>query len=119
MILQKLVDFFYTKSYFSIFLTLFVAILCFMPSEDLPDVPDDKTAHFLAFGALSFSWLMYQKSFLKTFLMMSAFAVLIEIVQYLLPLHFHRGFDLWDIFADILGIFVGFVVGLVLNKIIK
>jgi hypothetical protein len=119
MILKKLVGFFYTKSYFSILLTLLVAVLCFMPSQDLPKGPDDKTAHLLAFGALSFSWLMFQKSYSKTFWMLSAFAVWIEIVQYCLPAHFHRSFDLWDIFADGIGLFMGLVLGFGLNKILK
>jgi hypothetical protein len=119
MILKKLVGFFYTKSYFSVFLTLLVAFLCFMPSQELPDGPDDKTAHFLAFGVLSFSWLMYQKSYLRTIWLLSAFAILIEIVQYCLPAHFHRSFDLLDIFADVVGVFMGLAVGFLLYKIMK
>lgn len=119
MILKKLVGFFYTKSYFSVFLTLLVAFLCFMPSENLPDGPDDKTAHFLAFGALSFSWLMNQKSYLKTFWMLIAFALLIEIVQYCLPVYFHRSFDLLDIIADGIGVSIGLAVGFLLNKVMK
>jgi glycopeptide antibiotics resistance protein len=91
-----------------------------MPSKNIPDVStDDKTAHFLAFAALGFSWVMYFKNYLKVAVGLSIFAVFIEIVQYLLPESFHRGFDAWDIFADILGIAIGLAIAFVFNKVVK
>ena len=120
MFLKKLHDLFYLKPHFTIFLTVVIAILCFIPSERIPDVStDDKTAHFLAFAALGFSWFMFLKNYVKVAIGLSFFAVFIEIVQYLLPVSFHRAFDLLDILADILGIFIGFAVAFVFNKVVK
>ena len=120
MIFQKLREFFYSHPYFSIMLTVLVAVLCFMPSENIPDeVTDDKTAHFLAFASLSFSWIMYFRNYLKVGLVLIFFAIFIEVVQYLLPVSFHRGFDVFDILADILGIIIGFVAAFVFTKVVK
>lgn len=90
-----------------------------MPSENIPDTTDDKTAHFLAFGALSFSWLMYSANIKKVGLWLSVFAIFIEIVQYLLPKSFHRGFDVYDILADMVGVLVGIVCAIIFNKLAK
>ena len=119
MIFQKLRDFFYSHPYFSILLTVLVAVLCFMPSENIPELTDDKTAHFVTFSALTFSWIMYFRNYLKVGLVLIFFAIFIEVVQYLLPVSFHRGFDVFDILADILGIIIGFVAAFVFNKVVK
>lgn len=120
MIIKKLHDLFYLKPYFSIFLTILVSVLCFMPSQNIPDVStDDKTAHFVAFAVLGFSWFMYMKNYVKVLIGLTFFAIFIEVVQYLLPESFHRGFDLLDILADVLGIFIGFAVAFVFNKVVR
>ncbi len=120
MFVKKLHDLFYLKPYFSIFLTVVIGILCFIPSENVPDVStNDKTAHFVAFAVLGFSWFMFLKNYLKVAIGLTFFAVFIEFVQYLLPVSFHRGFDLLDILADVLGIGIGFAIAFVFNKIVK
>lgn len=116
--LKILRDFFFQNLYFSLFLTVLVAILCFMPSEKLPEA-DDKTAHFLAFGALSFSWLVNSGNVKKVGLLLSVFAIFIEIVQFLLPESFHRGFDVFDILADMVGVILGVVCAILFNKLVK
>jgi VanZ family protein len=117
-IFKLLRDFVYQNLFFSIFLTAFVAVLCFMPSERLPE-GNDKTAHFLAFGILSFSWLMNFPKSLKAGFWLCGFAVFIEVVQYLLPESFHRGFDLMDIMADVIGILIGFIVATIFQRLVK
>ncbi len=119
MFLKKLHDLFYLKPYFSIFLTIVIGILCFIPSANIPDVSDDKTAHFVAFAVLGFSWFMFLKNYIKVAIGLTFFAVFIEVVQYLLPISFHRAFDLLDILADVLGIGIGFAITFVFNKIVK
>jgi VanZ family protein len=97
------------KPYAAIFTTLVVAILCFMPSKELPELSGgDKMAHFLAFAALGFLWMKFNGLWLKNFIWLFFFAILIEIVQYLLPIEFHRSFDKYDILADTIGILIGF-----------
>lgn len=117
--LKILRDFFFHNLYFSLFLTVLVAVLCFMPSENIPDTTDDKTAHFLAFGALSFSWLVNSGNVKKVGLWLSVFAIFIEIVQFLLPESFHRGFDVFDILADMVGVLLGIVCAILFNKLVK
>ena len=91
-----------------------------MPSENIPDVSaDDKTAHFVSFAVLGFSWFMYLKNYAIVAIGLTFFAVFIEFVQYLLPVSFHRSFDLLDILADVLGIGIGFAIAFVFNKIVK
>ena len=120
MFIKKLHDLFYLKPYFSIFLTVVIGVLCFIPSENIPDVStDDKTAHFVAFAVLGFSWFMFLKNYLKVAIGLTFFAVFIEFVQYLLPVSFHRAFDLLDILADVLGIGIGFAIAYVFNKVVK
>lgn len=98
------------KPYTAIFTTLLVAILCFMPSKDIPNIMDDKTAHFLSFAATGFLWMKFNGFWLKNFVWLLIFAILIEIVQYLLPIEFHRSFDKYDILADTIGILIGFFI---------
>ncbi len=119
MFVKKLHDLFYLKPYFSIFLTVVIGILCFMPSENIPNVSDDKTAHFVSFAVLGFSWFMFLKHYVKVAIGLTFFAVFIEFVQYLLPVSFHRAFDLLDILADVLGIGIGFAIAYVFNKVVK
>jgi hypothetical protein len=117
--LKKVHFLLFSRPYLSVFLTLIVAYLCFIPSVEVPDVTDDKSAHFIAFGGLAFAWINFAKSHLKVFLGLGLFAVFIEVVQYLLPDSFHRGFEFSDILADILGIGLGFLASWAWLKIIK
>jgi VanZ family protein len=98
------------KPYFAYFATIIVAILCFMPSKNIPDITNDKTAHFVSFAGLSFLWMVYLYNYLKVIFGLSFFAFFIEIVQYLLPLSFHRGYDNYDILADVIGLIIGLVI---------
>jgi VanZ family protein len=105
------------KPFLSVFITLIITVLCFMPSQNIPDNgPDDKTAHFLAFGALAFFWSQYFKNYIWVFLSLLFYAIFIELVQMNLPESFHRGYELLDIAADIIGVIIGFVFVFLYNK---
>ncbi|MCD8538780.1 MAG: VanZ family protein [Leadbetterella sp.] len=93
--------------------TVCVCILLFAPSSDLPDdTPgwiNDKVAHGIVFSGLSFLWMQYLRKRNRVLLLLTVFAFLTEIVQYLLPGSFQRSFDLKDIAADIAGMVAGLV----------
>ncbi len=116
--MKQILDLF-KKPYFAIIATLVLAILCFMPSENIPDVTSDKTAHFVSFAVLSFIWLLYSKKTLIAVLSCVAFGVFIEMVQYILPKNFHRGYEVKDMIADAAGVIIGLVLFLMVNPLIK
>ena len=69
----------------------------------------DKANHFVAFMVL-FVLLSFGYKYLnlaKKIMILSLFAVQIEIVQYFIPC---RSFSLLDIFADMVGVGIGYVV---------
>jgi VanZ family protein len=115
--IKKLIFFLENNISVSLIITIFVGVLCFIPSKQIPDTgTDDKTAHFLAFGAMAFLWFLYLKNYLETFFGLLFYAIFIEIVQRNLPADFHRGFEYADIFADALGIFLGLTVVFLFKK---
>ena len=69
----------------------------------------DKANHFVAFFTLYFllSFGYSKFSFIKKVLLLLAFAVQIEVVQYFIP---SRDFSLLDIFADMIGVSIGYVI---------
>jgi len=79
----------------------------------------DKANHFIAFMVLYILISLSYKnlSLLKRVMILLAFAVQIEIVQYFIP---GRDFSLLDIFADMIGIFIGFILSqkLLFNRIL-
>ena len=79
----------------------------------------DKANHFIAFMVLYILISLSYKnlSLLKRVMILLAFAVQIEIVQYFIP---GRDFSLLDIFADMIGVFIGFILSqkLLFNRIL-
>ncbi|MBK6979032.1 MAG: VanZ family protein [Cytophagaceae bacterium] len=108
--IKKLISFLENNISASIITTIFVGYLCFIPSSQVPDTTDDKTAHFLAFGTMAFLWLLYLKNYFKVFGGLLIYAIFIEIVQKNLPPDFYRGFEYADILADMLGIVLGLII---------
>lgn len=98
--------------------SLFILYLCVLPSPELPDGVDDKTAHFLAFSGVGFLGHFYWKKHWKNFLAGAAFGWFIEIVQGLLPPYFHRSFDSADALADAVGVLIGILFALLFEKFI-
>ena len=96
------------KPYLAILLTCIVLILTLMPSENIKDAQvDDKFAHFLSFGALTFLWLFVKPRYKFTIPALLLLGYLIEVMQWMLPLSFHRSYDLNDVLADAIGVALG------------
>ena len=95
-------------------LTLTVAML--WPLKAPPPAPDgsDKIVHLLAFAALSFPLARTGRfGLLPVFLGASAFGGIIELIQ---PT-FNRSADMNDWIADIIGVAVGIVCGLLYRRL--
>lgn len=75
----------------------------------------DKLNHMFAFFVLYFMLkLFFNKQFSFNFIVLFIFAIQIELVQYFLP---NRYFSLEDIVADLVGICLGYIFSLILQKI--
>ena len=95
-------------------LTLTVAML--WPLEAPPPAPDgsDKLVHLIAFAALSFPLARTGRVGLApVFVGASAFGGLIELIQ---P-SFNRSADMSDWIADILGVALGIICGLIYRRL--
>ena len=108
-----------SKPYFALICTAVVSYLCFMPSVNIPNVTDDKTAHFVAFGSMAFLWIWYFKKAFWVWLGMFCFGYFIEYVQLNLPESFHRGFDHFDALADAAGALIGILLYFSIQYILK
>lgn len=104
------------RPFVAIAYSLLVLYLCVMPSANIPDDVNDKTAHFLAFGGLGFLWYYLGKNKLLIAALAIGYGVLIEIIQGLLPLDFHRSFDVWDMVYDAMGVVIGIFAALIFEK---
>ena len=69
----------------------------------------DKANHFIAFMVLYILLSLGYKhlNLVKKVMILLAFAIQIEVVQYFIP---GRDFSLLDIFADMVGLFIGWIV---------
>ena len=69
----------------------------------------DKSNHFISFFVLYIlmSYGFRQLTFFNKITLLMIFAIQIEVVQYFIP---NRDFSLLDIFADGVGIFIGFYI---------
>lgn len=105
----KILYHFLRKPFFAIASSFIVAVLCFIPNKEVPDITGDKTAHFIAFAGLGFLWFLCTKNKIYTFICLLLFGVFIEVGQYLLPESFYRFFELYDIFADLFGVLIGYI----------
>lgn len=100
--------------------TIFLFILTTYPSIHLPETNfSDKTAHFLAFGILAILWLWKIPNFLKVSFFCVLFGIFVEIWQWLLPEYFHRSFELLDILADSIGVFLGTLLYYAASKLLN
>jgi VanZ family protein len=111
--LKKLLE----NKYLAYLITLIIFVLCTMPSKNLPQTTDDKTAHFIAFAGWAFCWQFAFKNYAKTLILGIIYGILIEFWQAFLPLSFHRGFDWYDALADSIGVMIG-LGGVYLSKIL-
>lgn len=109
---------FFEKPYLAILFSLFILVLCIMPSENLSGDVNDKLAHFVAFAGISFLWMWVSKAYLKVIVFSALFGLVIEIIQGLLPESFHRSYDLMDALADSLGVLIGVALFYVVVKVL-
>ena len=96
--------------------TLILTVAMLWPLDTPPPAPNssDKVAHLLAFAALSFPLARTGRfGLLPVFLGASAFAGLIELIQ---P-SFNRSTDLKDWIADIIGVVLGILCGLLYRRL--
>lgn len=96
-----------SEKYWAVLYSLLIIFLCAMPSENIPDEVDDKLAHFLAFGGVGFLYYFLNR---RKWLMIGLGVLLgigIEVMQGMLPESFHRGYDVWDMVYDAMGVLIG------------
>jgi hypothetical protein len=105
--------------FLAIAFTTLIFILCVLPSENIPNGVDDKAAHLLAFVGISFLWLWVKPNYLLIIISSILFGFTIEIIQGLLPINFHRSFDINDGLADALGVLMGAFFSFIMQRIIK
>ena len=96
--------------------TLILTVAMLWPLEAPPPAPDgsDKVVHLIAFAALSFPLARTGRiGLLPVFVGASAFGGLIELIQ---PT-FNRSADMTDWVADIMGVVLGMICGLVYRRL--
>ena len=96
--------------------TLILTVAMLWPLEAPPPAPDgsDKVVHLIAFAALSFPLARTGRiGLLPVFVGASAFGGLIELIQ---PT-FNRSADMNDWVADITGVVVGIICGLIYRRL--
>jgi VanZ family protein len=87
-----------------------------MPIENI-GADSDKVNHLLAFVVFTFIISQsYEISFIKIIILGLIFAIYIEVVQYFIP---YRSAELFDIFADFIGIILGLCLLYILSFIVR
>jgi VanZ family protein len=90
-------------------------IACLVPSNEIPevDVPlADKWVHFVLFGVQTLLMLLglhhpRRASVIRVVIFCVLFGLVVEILQYLTYPWLHRAFDLMDMGANTIGVFMG------------
>jgi VanZ family protein len=110
----------YAFSFLTLLIAITIAFLSLLPPDKLPEVAGtDKTHHFIAYGSLTFSWLMALPSQTRQILMILVLANIFgTTVEFLQP-YTHRSFDYLDMLANFLGAGMGLAVGLWLKHLIS
>ena len=93
--------------------TLLIVALCSIPGDDIPEVTIwgyDKLGHFVMFAGFGWLWAWVAPKRALGWVLVAgiAFAVLTEVYQGLLP--FDRTPDLYDVLADLAGLFAALFV---------
>jgi VanZ family protein len=107
---MKLLLNFIGNKYIALGLLIFCTYLFLKPSSgNSSHYINDKVAHAVIFIGLFITWSIYIKKPRSVFIGFIVYGICIEIIQYLLPLSFHRGFEFYDIVADTFGLVIGYV----------
>jgi VanZ family protein len=108
---MKLLFSFFGNKYVACSLLLYCTNLFLRPSiGSSSHLVNDKVAHAIIFLSLCISWISFLKKPKLVFWGLVFYGILIEICQYLLPLSFHRGFEVNDFLADAIGVVVGYFI---------
>ncbi len=108
------------SEYIAIFWTILIFFLCTIPSQSLPTgQPNDKINHFIAFAGFTFFWFFQSSKYWIIILIAAVYGILIEFWQASLPPTFHRGFDWYDVVADVIGGIIGLPIYLVYKKLLN
>jgi VanZ like family len=106
---MKLIFNFIGNRYIAFGLLLFCTYLFLKPSSgNSSHIVNDKVAHAVIFFSLFTTWALYTKKPRTAFLGFLVYGICIEIIQYLLPISFHRGFEFNDMLADACGLIMGY-----------
>jgi VanZ family protein len=98
------------NKYVAFGLLIFCTFLFLKPSSGHSDhIVNDKVAHATIFFCLFVTWTFFLKKPKTVFLYFLIYGISIEITQYLLPISFHRGFEINDILADTTGLILGYI----------
>ena len=100
----------------TLIVTLILTVTMLWPLEAPPPAPDgsDKVVHLIAFAALSFPLSRTGRfGLIPVFVGASAFGGLIELIQ---P-SFNRSADMNDWMADIIGVVIGILCGLMYRRL--
>lgn len=107
---QLFLSFLSKHPWIAILWTLLILVACSWPGKDIPEAPVvgfDKLVHAGLFGGFTVLWLLvYPQKSVTVILAGIAYGVGIEFYQEIMPLD--RTFDLLDIVADSVGVFLGF-----------
>jgi hypothetical protein len=113
----------FRKPYLAILVTVIACFLMFSPAPDEElNIPDflwfinDKVVHCSMFLGIAFLWKRYFLRASWLLYVLVTFAIITEVIQYLLPTHFGRSFEMNDIFADCIGIGLGFLASVLFDK---
>jgi hypothetical protein len=102
----------------TLIVTLILTVAMLWPMDQAPPTPEgsDKFVHLAAFATLAFPLARTNRiSLLLVLIAASAFGGMIELIQ---PT-FNRSADLNDWIADILGVMLGIVLGLIYRRVRK
>jgi VanZ family protein len=94
--------------------------LFFTPNEKLVTITqiNDKVGHFLFFGAMAILLELRGLKTIEVLLLLVAYALLVEFIQWLLPVGFKRGAELLDVIADAIGTILGIsLAGIILKSL--
>jgi VanZ family protein len=109
------------KYLYTTVVSLLILVVVLLPGSAVPDVNFigfDKIVHIGMFGlwALAVSYDFRQVKFLMAWAMGISFSLLTEVLQVFIE---GRTFDWFDIFADIIGLSIGLLVGARLIVLLK
>lgn len=94
-----------------------------MPSKHLKNTVDmgDKLAHALVFaaGMLCLTFAQKNQKLVQNATILVFYGIAVEFIQANLPVSFHRGAEFLDAVADTVGVLIGYLLVLFLNKKIK